>query len=111
LLYDIEGWELNMGDTCALGSQLRPFIVWFGEAVPKMDEAIRIVQSADIFVVIGTSLVVYPAAGLVQYTAPSIPVYMIDPGTPEIRSAANIQCIRQNATEGVQTLKQLLGIT
>jgi NAD-dependent deacetylase len=104
LIYDIDGWELRMGDMCELGFQLRPFIVWFGEAVPKMDEAIRIAEDADVFVVIGTSLVVYPAAGLVQYTRPDIPMYIIDTERPSMRSSSRIQFIQQPATEGIQTL-------
>src|SRR6056297_3048523 len=67
LIYDIEGAELNMGDTCELGSQLRPHVVWFGEAVPAMNEAVDIVSEADVLLVIGTSLNVYPAAGLLHY--------------------------------------------
>jgi NAD-dependent deacetylase len=108
LVYDIGGWELKMGDTCELGSQLRPFIVWFGEAVPKMEEAIKYADAADIFVVIGTSLVVYPAAGLVQYVRPGTPVYIIDNGKPEFRPSPGIQFIQQPATEGLNTLTQLL---
>lgn len=108
LIYDIDGWELKMGDTCELGSQLRPFIVWFGEAVPKMDEAVSLAEAADIFVVIGTSLVVYPAASLVQYVNPSTPVYIIDNGQPEFRPSPRIQFIQQPATEGLNTLKKLL---
>jgi NAD-dependent deacetylase len=110
LIYDIDGWELKMGETCELGSQLRPFIVWFGEAVPKMGEAINLTNEADIFVVIGTSLVVYPAASLVQYVNPAVPVYIIDNGSPEFRPSSRIQFIQQPATEGIQTLRQLLGV-
>lgn len=108
LIYDIDGWELKIGDTCELGSQLRPFIVWFGEAVPKMEEAISMVEEADIFVVIGTSLVVYPAASLVQYVHPSAPIYIIDNGNPEFRPSSRIQFIQQTASEGLTTLMQLL---
>lgn len=108
LLYDIQGWELKIGDTCELGSQLRPFIVWFGEAVPKMEEAIQLAEEADIFVVIGTSLVVYPAASLVQYVNPSVPIYIIDNGQPEFKPSSRIQFIQQPATEGLQTLARLL---
>lgn len=108
LVYDIDGWELKMGDTCELGSQLRPFIVWFGEAVPKMEEAINITKQADLFVVIGTSLVVYPAASLVQYVNPGVPVYIIDNGQPEFRPSPRIQHIQQTATEGLMTLMKLM---
>src|SRR5664279_5683634 len=73
LIYDIDGWDLKFGDLCAKGSQLRPYIVWFGEAVPNMEAAIPMVESADILVVIGTSLNVYPAAGLINYARKGIP--------------------------------------
>lgn len=109
LIYDIDGWELKIGDTCELGSQLRPFIVWFGEAVPKMEEAVQLTMEADVFVVIGTSLVVYPAASLVQYVNPHVPIYIIDNGQPEFRPSPYIQHIQQPATEGLKTLVRLLG--
>ncbi len=108
LVYDIDGWELKMGDRCELGAQLRPFIVWFGEAVPMMEKAIRQVESADIFVVIGTSLVVYPAAGLLQYAPAGIPVYIIDKGNPDFRKSKQIQFIQETATSGMEKLKSLL---
>lgn len=76
--------DLNLGDKCENGFQLRPDIVWFGEMVPAMDEAIEICKQADIFVIIGTSLVVYPAAGLVNYTPKGIPKFIIDPSIPYI---------------------------
>jgi NAD-dependent deacetylase len=101
LVYDIEGWELKMGDTCKLGSQLRPFIVWFGEAVPKIEEAADIVSQADLLMIIGTSLVVYPAAGLVHYTAPGTPIYIIDKGLPGFSPTPDITFIQQPATTGL----------
>ena len=79
LVYDIQGPELNLGDRCEKGSQLRPHIVWFGEAVPAMEEAARIAMEARIFVIIGTSLNVYPAAGLVHYVPQGTPVILIYP--------------------------------
>lgn len=102
LIYDIDGWELKMGDTCELGYQLRPHIVWFGEAVPEIERAASIVASADIFMIIGTSLVVYPAAGLVQYAPAHIPVYIIDKGAPEFRPSPRITFIQQPATVGLK---------
>lgn len=103
LIYDIEGWELKIGDTCELGAQLRPFIVWFGEQVPMMEKAILWVAEADYFVVIGTSLVVYPAAGLVQYVEPQVPIAIIDPGNPQVQQQQQrIRFINQKATSGVQ---------
>lgn len=107
LVYEIDGWELKTGDLCEKGSQLRPHIVWFGEAVPAIEEAVPIVQDADILVIIGTSLNVYPAAGLVQYAPSNIPVYLIDPN--EVASGnSNIIFIKSGAGEGVKTLKNLL---
>lgn len=67
LIYNMEGWELKLGDSCEMGSQLRPYIVWFGEPVPKMSEAIEAVAKADALIIIGTSMLVYPAAGLIDY--------------------------------------------
>ncbi len=74
LVYEMEGWEIKIGDKCEKGSQLRPFVVWFGEMVPMMEPAIEAAMEADIFAVVGTSLLVYPAAGLIQYT-PKAPIY------------------------------------
>jgi NAD-dependent deacetylase len=79
LLYNIDGWELRMGDRCELGSQLRPHVVWFGEAVPMMEPALREIQQADLVLVVGTSMQVYPAASLVHYKPSGCPVYVIDP--------------------------------
>lgn len=104
LIYDIDGWELKMGETCESGSQLRPFIVWFGEAVPAIEEATEIVAQADIFVVVGTSLVVYPAAGLVNYVNRNVPVYIVDPGEPAFTHRNNLTFIQEKATTGLQQL-------
>ncbi|MDR0795027.1 MAG: NAD-dependent deacylase [Tannerella sp.] len=99
--------EINVGDTDLNGDQLRPFIVWFGEAVPNIEQAIQIVESADIFVIIGTSLNVYPAAGLLNYVTQGQPIYLIDPN--EVKAYRNdIQLIRAGAAEGVQRLTELL---
>ncbi len=106
LIYPIEGWELKLGDKCEKGSQLRPFVVWFGEPVPKMDDAIRITEKADIFVVIGTSLQVYPAASLLQYVKPQVPIYIIDPN--DVYSWRKAIHIKEKATVGVEKLIQLL---
>lgn len=104
LIYDIEGWELKMGEKCELGYQLRPFIVWFGEAVPMIEEAAYLSSLADIFIVVGTSLVVYPAAGLLNYIDEQIPVYIVDPGEPSFTKRKNITFIQQKATTGVAYL-------
>lgn len=107
LIYDIDGWELKFGQLCARGSQLRPHIVWFGEAVPAMEQAIPIVEKADILVVIGTSLNVYPAAGLVNYTKRDTPIYLIDPERPSV-FIRNVTFIQEKAGKGVELLKELL---
>jgi NAD-dependent deacetylase len=107
LVYELDDWELKTGDFCEKGSQLRPHIVWFGEPVPAFDEAISVVQQADILVVIGTSLEVYPAAGLVNYTLPDTHIFVIDPGRPEIYSK-DVTYIREKAGKGVEILKEKL---
>jgi len=107
LIYDIDGWELKFGELCAKGSQLRPYIVWFGEAVPNMDVAIPMVESADILVVIGTSLNVYPAAGLLNYAKRGTPIYVIDPEHPSV-FIRNVNYIQEKAGKGVEILKEKL---
>ncbi|MCX6286743.1 MAG: NAD-dependent deacylase [Bacteroidetes bacterium] len=109
LVYDISGWELKLGDFCEKGSQLRPHIVWFGETVPNIMVAAGIVRKADIIIIIGTSLKVYPAAGLLQYAPSSAPKYLIDPeATPEYQ-VRNLQIFREKACIGVPKLvKELL---
>ena len=107
LIAEIKG-DIKLGDVAADGAQYRPHIVWFEEPVPKIEEAIPVVQNADIFVVAGTSLVVYPAAGLVNYTKPEIPIYIIDKKIPYISSKEKLTIIEMPATEGVKQLKELL---
>lgn len=82
-VYSIDGTELDLGDTCEKGSQLRPHIVWFGEEVPLMEQAIKIAADADIFLIIGTSLAVYPAAGLIDFVRPETSCILIDPNPPD----------------------------
>ncbi len=108
LVYEIEGTELNLGDLCEKGSQLRPHVVWFGEAVPAMEEAVEWVQKADIFVIIGTSLNVYPAAGLVMYTPPTCKICVIDPAEVKVPVRRDIIYIHKKATEGVEELRRRL---
>lgn len=103
-----EEYEVKMGDKAADGSQLRPFIVWFGEAVPMIETAIDYVEKADIFVIIGTSLNVYPAAGLLNYVPLYVPVYLIDPKEVAITSGRHVHAIRKGATEGMEELKNML---
>jgi len=108
LIYDIEGWELKTGDTCEKGSQLRPHVVWFGEAVPEMETAVAITRTADIFTVIGTSLVVYPAAGLLDFVPESIPIYLVDPNDVIVPHYRKIEFIKEKAGTGVAKLTEML---
>lgn len=107
LIYDIRG-DMNLGDTAEDGSQLRPAIVWFEEPVPMIEQAVPLVRNADIFLVIGTSLVVYPAAGLVNYAPLPIAKYIIDRKIPYTSSVHNLTAIEKPATEGIGELKKLL---
>ena len=107
LVYEIRD-DILLGDTAEDGAQLRPHIVWFEEPVPKIGEAIPLVTSADILVVIGTSLVVYPAAGLINYSNPSAPKYIIDKSIPYTSALYKITAIEKRATEGIKDLIQLL---
>ncbi|EOZ98686.1 NAD-dependent protein deacetylase of SIR2 family [Indibacter alkaliphilus LW1] len=108
LIYDVNGWEIKLGDKCEKGSQLRPFIVWFGELVPKIEPAIEIAKEADIFAVIGTSLLVYPAAGLIQYAPSHIPKYIIDVNIPQIAHVKNLRKIEAPASIGTKEMAQEL---
>lgn len=110
LIYDIKGSDLQMGELCEKGSQLRPFIVWFGEDVPMMEPAIEITKSADYFIVIGTSLAVYPAASLLTVAPYIAELYLIDPKADSISvSTAGVKKIAAKATVGVpQLVKELV---
>lgn len=99
--------EFSIHDKCPKGYPLRPHIVWFGEEVPEIGNAARIVEKADILVIIGTSMQVYPAAGLLHYAQPGIPMYLIDPNDVEIHSN-RVTVIRKGASEGVKILKEEL---
>ncbi len=107
LTQEIRG-DIQLGDLAQDGAQYRPYIVWFEEPVPMIEEAIPVVNSADIFAVIGTSLVVYPAAGLVNYVRRGTPVYVIDKKIPYISQSGIITAIEKPATEGIDDLKKLL---
>ncbi len=100
--------DIHMGDKAADGSQLRPFIVWFGEAVPNIERAAELAMQADIFVVIGTSLNVYPAAGLVQFVSHDAPIYLIDPKPVQWQTTHPHTVIQKGASEGVAELIELL---
>lgn len=111
LIYTLtaDNWEIKLGDKCEKGSQLRPHIVWFGEAVPMIEEAVRVVQKAEILVIIGTSLNVYPAAGLLNYVKSGTPVFLIDPN--EVRTYRNdIYFIKEGASAGVEKLREILKV-
>jgi NAD-dependent deacetylase len=108
LVYLLDGWELKLGDLCEKGSQLRPHIVWFGEPVPNIMAATSLVQKADIFLVIGTSLKVYPAAGLLHYAPQSIPKFLIDPDAERDMYTLNLNIIREKATIGMALFKKIL---
>jgi len=104
LVYELKGWELKRGDLCEKGSQLRPHIVWFGEPVPLIMEAARLVEEADILIIIGTSLQVYPAAGLVHYAFAGAPKFYIDPKASAVPFIPLLEIIRKTAGEGVPEL-------
>lgn len=108
LVYPMDGFEINPGDTCEKGSQLRPFVVWFGEPVPMMDAAISAVKSADAFAVIGTSLMVYPAAGLLDEAASEIPKFIVDPKMPSYYPAEHLIPIEEKAGKGVLIMEEHL---
>lgn len=99
-----EEYEVKLGDLAADGSQLRPYIVWFGEAVPMIEAAMMVVSKADIFVIIGTSMNVYPAAGLLAYAPQNARVFLIDPNEVHVQSYRHIEVIRKGASEGVAEL-------
>ena len=108
LIYPIQGWELNIGDTCSKGSQLRPNIVWFGEMVPMMDIAAHHASHADIFLIVGTSMVVYPAAGLIHYVPVESPKFVVDPKIPEVGSIPYVTMVADKASTGMKTVKEKL---
>jgi NAD-dependent deacetylase len=112
LVYEIEGWELKSGDKCSKGSQLRPHIVWFGESVPNITIAATLVKTADICIVIGTSMQVYPAAGLLNFVAGAVPKYYVDPKAADMPYMKNLKVIREKATVGVPAVvEELLTIS
>ena len=102
LTYDIEGWELKMGEFCELGTQLRPHVVWFGESVPMIERAANLCQVADIFIIIGTSLQVYPAAGLIDFVPLTALKFIIDLNETTVQG--DVQSIKESASTGVPKL-------
>lgn len=107
-VYEIHGWELNMGDCCEKGHQLRPHIVWFGEPVPLMEEAIEETFDADIFIVAGTSLIVYPAASLIDYVKHEVPKFVVDPKIPLIKDYNNLYLYEEPASTGLVKVRDIL---
>ncbi len=108
LTYPLNGWEIKMGDLCELGSQLRPHVVWFGEDVPMIEKAASICAKADIFILIGSSLAVYPAAGLIKLVKADIEKYIVDPRIPEVNGLKNLICIEEKASLAVPLLVEKL---
>ncbi|MCD7972308.1 MAG: NAD-dependent deacylase [Candidatus Azobacteroides sp.] len=108
-IYDVDPnkSDINVGDKCPNGFQLRPHIVWFGESVPAIEEAIRIVKTADILIIIGTSMQVYPAASLVHYAKRKVPVFLIDPN-PAYMVSDKLFVIAKGASEGMKQMKDIL---
>ena len=109
-LYPIDGWKLTKNDLCEDGYRLRPHVVWFGEAVPALEDAIPLIESADVFVVIGTSLQVYPAAGLIHYAPKTATKILIDPNLDSFSIPSDFIKIAKNSTAAIQDLKGLLKI-
>ncbi|MEO6329706.1 MAG: Sir2 family NAD-dependent protein deacetylase [Ginsengibacter sp.] len=107
VIYDIRG-DINLGDKAEDGHQLRPAIVWFDEQVPKIIEAKKLMTQADVFVLAGSSLQVYPASGLINYVSPDVPKYIIDKKIPPVVSQPNLFLIEKAATEGIQELYNIL---
>lgn len=109
LTVPIEGWEQPLDATAPDGALLRPHIVFFGEAVPMFDRAVRIAAGADLMVVVGTSLAVYPAASLVRYVRPDVPIWVVDPGRPDIGGVRNtVTHLAKRAAEGMPRLAEEL---
>ncbi len=104
LIYDLDGWELKHGDLCELGSQLRPHVVWFGESVPNIIPATEIASTADILIIVGTSLQVYPAAGLIHYVPKDAKKYLIDPGASQNQYVENLTVIPEKAGSAMSIL-------
>jgi NAD-dependent deacetylase len=108
LIYDIKGWELKFGDLCEKGSQLRPHIVWFGEAVPMIEPAANLCMEAHVFMVVGTSLNVYPAAGLIHYVSHTSRKYLVDPNASALPGIPNLVTIREKAGVAIPALMEEL---
>jgi len=110
LIYELDGWELKTGDLCEKNAQLRPHIVWFGEAVPMIEPALALTQKADILLVVGTSLQVYPAAGLIHEVRAGTPIYVVDPETPDYSGVETITAIQEIASTGMEKFYELMSL-
>jgi NAD-dependent deacetylase len=108
LVYPLDGWELKLGDLCEQGSQLRPHIVWFGEEVPMLQVAANLVEEADIFIVVGTSLQVYPAAGLIHHAWQAQAKFIVDPQAQSLVNADGWLPVNKVAVEGLRAIAQEL---
>ena len=109
IVYPIDGWEQKLDERAPDGSLARPFVVFFGESVPRFDDAARIAVQADVMVVVGTSLAVYPAASLVRYVKADVPIYLVDPGEPDVRGICNLrEHVRMRGAEGLPVLAEKL---
>lgn len=108
LIYPVKGWELNLGEKCEKGSQLRPNIVWFGEMVPLMDVAASYAAKADVFLVVGTSMVVYPAASLIHYVPMETMKFVVDPKLPDIGQLPFLKMIQDKASTGMEVVRKEL---
>ncbi|MCU0420740.1 MAG: NAD-dependent deacylase [Cyclobacteriaceae bacterium] len=108
LVYPIRSWELKMGETCARGSQLRPNIVWFGEQVPLLEKAAHLTSQADAFLVVGTSLQVYPAASLIDYVPKGAPIVIVDPQAHALRTSHSVKAFAEKATTGMEKARAFL---
>ena len=104
LILDWTGKDLNVGDLCPDGHQMRPHIVWFGEDVPEFPRAVGIAAEADIVIIIGTSMVVYPANTIVEYAPPHADIFLIDPKKPSYATNRTIEFIEASASVGVPAL-------
>ena len=108
LVYEIEDWSLNIGDKCEKGSQLRPHIVWFGEEVPMLQVAAEILEESDLFVVVGTSLQVYPAAGLIHHAHGASDKLFVDPAAHDLISKSGWTVVSKGAAEGLQEIDRVM---
>jgi NAD-dependent deacetylase len=105
LVYPIKGWQLNLGDKCEKGHQLRPNIVWFGEMVPLMEVAARHASTADVFIVVGTSMLVYPAASLIDFVPYDCIKYLVDPKLPDLAHIHGVRAFSEMASTGMEKVR------